>query len=90
MISGTRMRRQSYIDPLGLATCPDNGIYNSFFDFVLDPSDLMLSDAVQFNRANKAFIKAMNKNPAFRKDMLRRYPDNKGGRENWGGEARCR
>ncbi len=63
-----------WVDPLGLANRPNNGKYHSFFDFTVDPKNYFSSDAVQFNRANKALIDEMNTNPAFKRDMLGRYP----------------
>ncbi|QPQ30160.1 DUF6531 domain-containing protein [Lysinibacillus sp. JNUCC 51] len=62
------------IDPLGLATRPNNGKYHIFYDFMLDPKHQYSSDKVQFNRANKAFINELNSDPVFRRDMLGRYP----------------
>ncbi|PIT55012.1 hypothetical protein BHC49_07240 [Snodgrassella alvi] len=65
----------TWVDPLGLATRPNNGKYNIFFDHSVDPTNRYSSDAVQFNRANKEFIKKMNEDAVFRKDMLKRYPE---------------
>ena len=49
-------------------------VYHSFDSFKV-PSDLQYaSDSVQFNRANQSFITNMNGDPAFRRDMLGRYP----------------
>ncbi|MFW0767450.1 RHS repeat-associated core domain-containing protein [Trabulsiella odontotermitis] len=64
----------SWIDPLGLANRPNNGKYNIFFEHSVDPSNRYSSDAVQFNRANTEFVNKMNTDPAFRRDMLGRYP----------------
>lgn len=63
------------IDPLGLATRYNNGKYNVFFDHIVDVKHQYSSDGVQFNRANKDFIKRMNTDSAFRRDMFRRYPE---------------
>ncbi|WP_446697440.1 RHS repeat-associated core domain-containing protein [Thorsellia kenyensis] len=65
----------SWVDPLGWATRPNNGKYNSFFNSMVDPKNYFSSDVVQFNRANKEFINEMNKNASFRRDMLGRYPE---------------
>ena len=62
------------IDPFGLSTRPNNGLYHVFDVFSLDENLWLSSDAVQFNRANKAFIQRMNIDQVFRRDMLRRYP----------------
>ena len=51
---------QAWVDPLGLATRPNNGKYHIFFDHKLDSGIRYSSDAVQFNDANKAFIKKWN------------------------------
>nr|DAU56666.1 MAG TPA: RHS repeat-associated core domain [Caudoviricetes sp.] len=56
---------QAWGDPLGLATRPNNGKYHIFFDHKLDSGIRYSSDAVQFNDANKAFIKKMESNPSF-------------------------
>ena len=56
---------QAWGDPLGLATRPNNGNYHIFFDHKLDSEIRYSSDAVQFNDANKAFIKKMESNPSF-------------------------
>ena len=56
---------QAWGDPLGLATRPNNGKYHIFFDHKLDSEIRYSSDAVQFNDANKAFIKKMESNPSF-------------------------
>lgn len=64
----------SWIVPLGLANRPNNGKYNIFFDQQVDSSNRYSSDAVQFNRANTEFVNKMNADPAFRRDMLGRYP----------------
>ena len=48
---------QAWVDPLGLATRPNNGKYHIFFRHKLDSGIRYSSDAVQFNDANKAFIK---------------------------------
>jgi len=64
----------SWIDPLGLATRPNNGMYNIFHDHVLDSKYRYSSDAVQFNKANTDLINKMEADPSFRKDMLNRYP----------------
>ena len=66
---------QAWVDPLGLATRPNNGKYHIFFDHKLDSGIRYSSDAVQFNDANKAFIKKMESNPSFKRDMLNRYPE---------------
>src|SRR5690606_20691 len=58
----------------GLATRPDNGKYHIFHDHMVDASRRYASDDVQFNRANGEFLERMGSDPAFRKDMLRRYP----------------
>ncbi len=63
-----------YIDPIGLATrigCK----FHSFTDVILPKDKLFASDGVQFRIANKEFIKKMETNPKYRKDMLRRHPD---------------
>ncbi|PIT60418.1 hypothetical protein BHC57_04140 [Snodgrassella alvi] len=65
----------TWIDPLGLATRPNNGKYNIFFDYSVDPIHRYSSDTVQFNRANNEFITQMNTDPVFKKDMLKRYPE---------------
>ncbi|EAM2242630.1 hypothetical protein E2769_22815, partial [Salmonella enterica] len=64
----------SWIDPLGLANRPNNGKYNIFHDYSLDPKYKYSSDGVQFNRANTDFINRMNSDPSFRRDMLGRHP----------------
>ncbi|WP_371688418.1 RHS repeat-associated core domain-containing protein [Snodgrassella alvi] len=64
-----------WVDPLGFANRPNNGKYNIFFDHAVDQANRYSSDAVQFNRANKEFIKKMDKDIAFRKNMLKRYPE---------------
>ena len=56
---------QAWVDPLGLATRPNNGKYHIFFDHKLDSGIRYSSDAVQFNDANKAFIKKRESNPSF-------------------------
>ena len=66
---------QEWVDPLGLATRPNNGKAHIFFDHKLDSGIRYSSDAVQFNDANKAFIKKMESNPSFKRDMLNRYPE---------------
>ena len=66
---------QAWVDPLGLATRPNNGKYHIFFGHKLDSGIRYSSDAVQFNDANKAFIKKMESNPSFKRDMLNRYPE---------------
>ena len=66
---------QAWVDPLGLATRPNNGKDHIFFDHKLDSGIRYSSDAVQFNDANKAFIKKMESNPSFKRDMLNRYPE---------------
>ena len=48
---------QAWVDPLGLATRPNNEKYYIFFRHKLDSGIRYSSDAVQFNDANKAFIK---------------------------------
>jgi len=63
------------IDPLGLATRPNNGRYNIFDEFNLDPNNIFSSDSVQFRQANRSFINRMNTDVAFRRDMLGRYPE---------------
>jgi len=65
----------AWIDPWGWANRPDNGKYNIFHDYSIDPSNQYSSDPVQFNRANNDFINKMNADPAFRRDMLGRYPE---------------
>lgn len=52
-----------------------NGLYHSFFDFTLDSSERMLSNDVQLNKANRAFIVKMNTDATFRQNMFRRYPE---------------
>ncbi|EOF5702114.1 RHS domain-containing protein, partial [Salmonella enterica] len=64
----------SWIDPLGLANRLNNGKYNIFHDYSLDPKYKYSSDGVQFNRANTDFINRMNSDPSFRRDMLGRHP----------------
>ncbi|MDX5631145.1 MULTISPECIES: RHS repeat-associated core domain-containing protein [unclassified Brenneria] len=64
----------TWIDPLGLANRPNNGEYNIFHDYSLDPKYRHSSDGVQFNRANIDFINKMNSYPSFRRDMLGRHP----------------
>lgn len=51
---------QAWVDPLGLATRPNNGKYYIFFRHKLDSGLRYSSDAVQFNDTNKAFIKKWN------------------------------
>ena len=51
---------QAWVDLLGLATRPNNGKYYIFFRHKLDSGIRYSSDAVQFNDANKAFIKKWN------------------------------
>ncbi len=63
-----------WIDPLGLSTRPNNGNYNIFHDYSLDPKYRYSSDGVQFNRANTDFINKMNSDLSFRRDMLGRHP----------------
>jgi RHS repeat-associated protein len=65
----------SWLDPLGLASRPNNGKYNIFFDHTVDAKHQYSSDAVQFNKANKEFINRMNSDPVFRRDRLGRYPE---------------
>ena len=55
-----------WIDPLGLSTRPNNGNYNIFHDYSLDPKYRYSSDGVQFNRANTDFINKMNSDLSFR------------------------
>jgi RHS repeat-associated protein len=65
---------QSWLDPMGWMGIRAENVYHSFDSFKV-PSDLQYSsDSVQFNRANQSFIKNMNGDPAFRRDMLGRYP----------------
>ena len=59
------LNTKAWVDPLGLATRPNNGKYHIFFDHKLDSEIRYSSDAVQFNDANKAFIKKMESNPSF-------------------------
>ena len=63
-----------WVDSFELANRPKNGKDHSYFDFTDDPKNHFSSDAVQFYRANKALIDEMNTNPAFKRDMLGRYP----------------
>jgi RHS repeat-associated protein len=65
----------SWVDPLGLETRPNNGQYNIFHDYTVPASNRYSSDGVQFNRANADLVGKMNTNPAFRRDMLGRYPE---------------
>jgi hypothetical protein len=65
----------SWVDVFGLASRPNNGMYNIFFDHTVDAKHQYSSDGVQFNRANKEFINRMNSDPIFRRDMLGRYPE---------------
>ena len=69
------LNTKAWVDPLGLATRPNNGKYHIFFDHKLDSGIRYSSDAVQFNDANKAFIKKMESNPSFKRGMLNRYPE---------------
>ena len=69
------LNMQEWVDPLGLATRPNNGKYHIFFGHKLDSGIRYSSDAVQFNDANKAFIKKMESNLSFKRDMLNRYPE---------------
>nr|WP_268796877.1 RHS repeat-associated core domain-containing protein [Pseudomonas sp. BSw22131] len=65
---------QSWLDPVGWMGVRPQNVYHSFDSFKV-PSDLRYSsDSVQFNRANQSFIKNMNTDSAFRRDMLGRYP----------------
>lgn len=64
----------SWSVPLGLANRTNNGEYNIFRDFSIDPQYQHASDSVQFNRANTGFVNKMNTDPAFRRDILGRYP----------------
>ncbi|KAA8999056.1 type IV secretion protein Rhs [Affinibrenneria salicis] len=63
-----------WVDPLGLASRQNNGEYNIFHDYSLDPKYRYSSDSVQFNRANIDFINKMNSDLSFRRDMLGRHP----------------
>jgi len=65
----------TWVDPFGLSTRPNNGKYHIFHDHTVNPNHRYSSDAVQFNRANKEFINRMNTDQAFRRDMLGRYPE---------------
>ncbi|WP_317233289.1 HNH endonuclease [Serratia fonticola] len=65
----------TWIDPLGLANRPNNGIYKIFFEHTVNASNRYSSDAVQFKRANDALIKRLNTDAAFRRDMFNRYPE---------------
>jgi RHS repeat-associated protein len=65
----------TWVDPLGWTGTRVPGLFNSFFDHDVSPDIQYSSDAVQFNRANQAFIAQMNGDPAFRRDMLGRYPE---------------
>ena len=65
----------SWIDPWGWESRPNNGKYNIFHDTTVDPSQRYSSDAVQFRQANGDLINKMNSDPAFRRDMLGRYPE---------------
>jgi len=64
----------TWVDPLGLANRPNNGMYNIFHDHSLDPQYRYSSDAVQFNRANADLLGRVETNPEFRRDMFNRYP----------------
>lgn len=64
----------TWVVPWGFSTRPNNGQYNIFHDYTIDTQHRYSSDAVQFNRANCDFINELNKNSAFKKDMLTRYP----------------
>ncbi|WP_197094770.1 RHS repeat-associated core domain-containing protein [Erwinia sorbitola] len=65
----------TWIDPLGLANRPNNGIYKIFFEHTVNASNRYSSDAVQFKRANDALIKRLNTDAAFRRDMFNRHPE---------------
>ena len=56
---------QAWLDPLGLAARPNNRKHHIFFDHKLDSGIRSSSDAVQFNDANKAFIKKIESNLSF-------------------------
>jgi RHS repeat-associated protein len=64
-----------WIDPWGLATRTNNGLFHVFHDFILDPINQYSSDAVQFNRANQDLLNTMKGNPSLRRDLLKRHPE---------------
>ncbi|WP_032716464.1 RHS repeat-associated core domain-containing protein, partial [Pseudomonas syringae] len=66
---------QSWIDPLGWAGVRAESGYLSFDSFEVPSQLRYASDGVQFNRANQSFINNMNTDPAFRQDMMGRYPE---------------
>ncbi len=66
---------QSWIDPLGWAGVRAENGYLSFDSFEVPSQLRYASDGVQFNRANQSFINNMNTDPAFRQDMMGRYPE---------------
>ncbi|AWQ19648.1 Rhs family protein [Pantoea ananatis] len=63
----------SWVDPLGLASRPDNGLYHIFNDHQVNPANRYSSDSVQFRQANKDLISRMDIDPEFRKDLIQRY-----------------
>jgi RHS repeat-associated protein len=65
----------NWIDPAGWMGSRLDNVYHSF-DSIKVPSDLRYSsDGAQFNRANQSFIKKINKDASFRRDMLGRHPE---------------
>ena len=66
---------QSWIDPLGWMGVRAENVYHSFDSFEVPSQLRYASDGVQFNRANQSFINNMNTDPAFRRDMMGRYPE---------------
>ena len=73
-IYGYVLNSNIYIDPFGLATRPNNGMYHVFFKHDLKQKLWTASDKIQFKDANVEFIKIMEKDPSFRKNMLKRFP----------------
>ncbi|WP_085653851.1 HNH endonuclease [Lonsdalea britannica] len=80
--SACNLRPQGYVhnplewvDPLGLATRPNNGKYHIFHDHQVDTTNRYSSDSVQFRKANKELVSQLETDPAFRRDMLGRYPE---------------
>ena len=66
-----------WIDPLGLYNGEGKrglGKYHVFHEHVLDHSEYLLSDKKQFQKANQALYERIQKDPAFKKEMQKKYP----------------
>ena len=62
----------AWIDLFGLRC---KGVFHSFHDYKLPDEKLFASDKVQFRLANKNLLEQLAKQPAMRKDLLRRHPE---------------